>query len=54
MRALSLFALLGLTSCHEHLKNYPNDNIIEEVAEFVIDQKLDVDVDLTPWSLEAK
>ncbi len=33
-------------------KNYPHDNIIEEIVEEVIQQKTGLDIDLTPMSPE--
>lgn len=34
------------------MKNYPPDNIVEEVGEEVLDHYTGVDVDFTPWSPE--
>lgn len=35
-------------------KNYPQDNIVEEIIEEVIEGKTGLDIDLSPFSPEAK
>lgn len=43
--------LMFLTSC-SILKKYPQDNIVEEIAEEVIEMKTGLDIDLSPFSPE--
>jgi hypothetical protein len=46
-----LFLLLLLSSC-SLLKDYPQDNIVEEIAEAVIYDEFHVDIDLSPMTPE--
>lgn len=52
---ISLFFILGgmlcLTSC-QWWKNYPSDNIAEEIVEEIIESKTGMDIDLSPFSPE--
>lgn len=59
MRLAMCFAIfgLGLTvctcgSCSSLWQSYPEDNIVEEIAEEVIDQETGLDLDLSPFSSE--
>jgi len=36
----------------EYYKSYPDDNVIEEIMEEIIESKLGVDIDLSSSSLE--
>ena len=49
---ISLIGLFLLAACNED-GSYKDDNIAEEILEEVIEQKFDIDVDLTPTSEEA-
>lgn len=49
--AISLIGLFFLYSCNED-GSYKDDNIAEEILEEVIEQKFNIDVDLTPSSEE--
>jgi len=65
-RDLSMWSKLGLivsltifagvvTGCNWKLwKNYPQDNFVEEIIEDVIEHKTGIDIDLSPFSDEAK
>lgn len=47
------FILIMMTSC-SLLKQYPNDNIFEEMIEGIIKKETGVDIDLTPNSKEPE
>ena len=51
---IRIFLLFWLTSCSwVNMKiGLPDDNLIEEVAEEVIEQKTGIDIDLTPYTVE--
>lgn len=43
--------VLGLAAC-SFLRDYPDDNIFEEIVEKVIDEETGYDIDLSPFSRE--
>jgi len=52
-----LCVIFWLTSCsniQKIVKDYPNDNIVEELLEDVIESKTGLDIDLSPFSPEEK
>lgn len=55
IRSLSLILFFGLClySCNS-LKNYPQDNFVEEIVEDVIEEKTGLDIDLSPFTPEEK
>lgn len=53
---VSAFIISIVMSCSTvkgFLNNYPDDNIIEELAEGVLDNQTGIDLDFTPWSPET-
>lgn len=53
--SLILFLFLILFSCScTAIKNYPQDNLVEEIVEEVIEYKTGLDIDLSPFSPEQK
>jgi len=50
----SLIGIMFLFAGCELVKKYPQDNIIEEIAEEIIEQKTGLDIDLTPFSKEKQ
>lgn len=48
---MRLLLLLVLSSC-TLFKDYPQDNIVEEIAEEVIEAKTGLDIDLSPGTPE--
>lgn len=53
MKYSLVFILVFLSSC-ALLKDYPQDNIVEEIVEDVIQKETGVDLDLSPFSPEKK
>ena len=49
---ISLALLLTISGCSKIWKDYPQDNIAEEVLEEVIEQKTGLDIDLSPETKE--
>lgn len=47
---LGLVFLLG--ACAQLRKNYPQDNIVEEIVEELIESKTGMDLDISPFSPE--
>ena len=50
-----LCGIIWLTSCStmkEAVKNYPQDNVLEELVEDVIESQTGLDLDLSPFSKE--
>ena len=54
MLKIVMFSFVGFASCMSKFQEMPQDSIVEEVAEFVIQKEVGIDVDLTPWSPEKE
>ena len=50
--AVIVSVMMSCSTLQSLMKNYPDDNIIEEAVEGMIDHKTGIDIDLTPWSPE--
>lgn len=51
---LLLFIFFFVHGCASLWRSYPQDNVVEEIAEEVIKQKTGLNLDLTPFSPEKK
>lgn len=50
--SLLIITVLFFACCLSIWEKYPQDNIIEEIVEDVIEQKTNLDLDLSPYSPE--
>ena len=50
MAGALIVLLITIIGCSGFWKNYPQDNIVEEIVEEVIDKETGLDIDLSPFT----